>query len=260
MVGLVDIHSHLLPGIDDGPDTLEESLDMARAAVAAGITTIAATPHLRADFPGVHIHEIADRCEELEAALDEQHISLRVVSGAEASLTWALEASDEELRLATYGQQGTDLLVETPYDPSMLEQLLHGVRTRGVRVTLGHPERSLRRDPERLEALVTQGVLLQINADALLAPRTSGKRRIAEHLCRAGLASVVASDGHRGDAWRPVTALGEAAAVLVDLVGTARAEWMTSELPHTILSGAAIPEPPAVERAQRSIWRLFARR
>ncbi len=59
MTGLVDIHSHILPGIDDGPKTVEASLEMARAAVAAGVGTLVATPHLRPDFPGVVVQEIA---------------------------------------------------------------------------------------------------------------------------------------------------------------------------------------------------------
>jgi protein-tyrosine phosphatase len=69
MAALVDIHAHLLPGIDDGPDDMEETVAMARAAVESGIGTMAATPHLRSDFPGVHIEELAERAEDVRAAL-----------------------------------------------------------------------------------------------------------------------------------------------------------------------------------------------
>src|SRR5581483_9388963 len=108
--GYVDIHAHVLPGIDDGPSDLAEAIAMARAAADSGITTIAATPHLHPGFPDVHIHEIAERCQELREAIDREQIQLNVVSGAEVSLMWAFDASDEDLRLASYGQRGTALL------------------------------------------------------------------------------------------------------------------------------------------------------
>lgn len=98
--GYVDIHAHVLPGIDDGPPGLEQSLAMARAAVDSGTTTIAATPHLHPDFPGVRLQEIAGRCTRLRDALRDESISIEVVSGAEASLVWALDASDDDLVLA----------------------------------------------------------------------------------------------------------------------------------------------------------------
>ena len=69
--GLVDIHAHLLPGIDDGPETIQETLKMARAAVASGISTVAATPHLRGDFPDVYVEEIGARCQAVQRALIE---------------------------------------------------------------------------------------------------------------------------------------------------------------------------------------------
>jgi tyrosine-protein phosphatase YwqE len=139
LTGFVDIHSHLLPGIDDGPETLDGSLAMARAAAAAGTAVLTATPHLHASFPNVHIEEVGERVQRMQAAIDEAGIELQVVPAAETSLLWAIEASDEQLRLATYGQLGADLLVETPNDVSMIEQLLYQVRARGVRVTLAHP-------------------------------------------------------------------------------------------------------------------------
>lgn len=248
MSGLVDIHTHLLPGIDDGPETLDESIEMARAAVAAGITTIAATPHLRSDFPGVRVAEIADRCESLQQVFDEQRIPLRIVSGAEVSLVWALEATDEELRLASYGQRGTDLLIETPDDVSMIERLLYPVRGKGYRITLAHPERNPRyyRDRTGLERLTEQGVLLQINAAALVAARRSPPGRLAASLCRDGLAHALGSDGHRGTVWRPVTMLADAFAALSELVGSERARWMGVDAPAAIVDGGTLPEQPPV--------------
>ena len=94
MAAYIDLHAHVLPGIDDGPDDLEEALAMLRAAADSGIATIAATPHLRADFPDVHVEELAERCEELRTAVKREQIDIRLVGGAEVSLVWALQASD----------------------------------------------------------------------------------------------------------------------------------------------------------------------
>jgi protein-tyrosine phosphatase len=258
MAGFVDIHSHLLPGIDDGPRDLAGSLEMARSAADAGTSVLAATPHLRSDFPGVHVGEIAALCERVQSEIDAAGIELRVVAGAETSLVWALEASDEDLRLATYGQHGSDLLIETPSDVSMLEQLLFQVRACGFRVILAHPERSsaFKSDPEPLARLHEQGVLFQVNASALLAPKRSTTRRLAEWLCREGLAHVLASDGHRGNEWRPVSELAAGVEALSRLVGPPRTLWMARDVPGAIVEGAAVlPDAPPVYAERRSFWR-----
>ncbi len=118
---------------------------MARAAAEAGISVLAATPHLRSDFPDVHVEELAQRTQDVRDALERENIPVRLVGGAEASLVWAVEASDQELKLATFGQRGTDLLVESPSAGVFgLNRMLYELRARGVRVTLG-PPRALRR-------------------------------------------------------------------------------------------------------------------
>lgn len=86
---------------------------MLRRALELGTTTIAATPHLREDHPAVRPGELADKCKSLADALGEPGLTL--VSGAEVDTLWALEGSPEDLRLASYGQRGRDLLLETPY-------------------------------------------------------------------------------------------------------------------------------------------------
>ena len=229
---------------------------MARAAADAGISTMAATPHLRSDFPDVHVEELAGRAERVRDALGRAGVPVTVVSGAEASLVWAVEASDEDLRLATYGQQGTDLLIETPSTGIFgLDRLLYELRARGLRITLGHPERcaDFQRNPDALRALVTQGVLLQVNADALVDPvggQAFGVSPSSSAL-RAWRTSL-ASDGHRATSWRPVTKLAAGLEALTELVGAERARWMASDAPRAIVEGGTLPrEPPAVTPGRR---------
>ena len=263
MSGYVDIHAHLLPGIDDGPGELDGSLALARAALDAGTTTLAATPHLRRDFPDVHVHELAERCQEVRDALARENIPLRVVGGAEVSLSWALDASPEELRLASFDQRGTDLLIETPSSTVIgIDRLLYQLRAAGFRIILAHPERNqeFARQEALLRSLVDQGVLLQVNAESLLGPaRRSGPRQFARRLCQQGFAHVIASDGHRAARWRPVTDLGAAASSACHLVGRERAEWMMSGVPAAVVAGEQLPAEPAIEPSRGRWPRLFSR-
>src|SRR3954470_22717437 len=130
---MIDIHTHILHGLDDGPAQLGGSLDFARAAVAAGTTTIVAPPHIRDDYP-FELDEREARMSELRAALLENQIPLELVGGGEVSLAKSLDMSSEDLgRVAVGG--GPCLLVESPYGPAtdLLEQTLFNLQTRGFR-------------------------------------------------------------------------------------------------------------------------------
>ena len=244
---MVDLHSHVLPGIDDGAPDLDTAVELARAAAAGGTAVLAATPHLRADHPGVRPDELARRCRTVNDALVEAGVELRVAPGGEVDLGWARGASEEELRLVSYGQRGSDLLVEMPYGPltPTHDRTLRALVGQGFRVLLAHPERNptFRRDPDRLRELVDEGFLVQVTARAVV-PREepSGAQRMAADLVRDGVAHVLASDAHRpGAPAPPDLAAGRAAAA--ELVG-ARADWMVEAAPAAILAGDPLPRPP----------------
>ncbi|MGO9957815.1 MAG: tyrosine-protein phosphatase [Solirubrobacteraceae bacterium] len=257
--GLVDIHAHVLPGIDDGPSDSGEALEMLRAAHASGITVLAATPHLRSDFPHVNVRRLAESCADMRRRISEEKLPLELVSGAEVSVVWALEASAEELALASFGQQATDLLIETPTAGTAgLEELLYRLRARAYRITLAHPERSpdFQRNPVALARLVEQGILLQVNAQTLLGnERRSRSSSLGARLCRGGLVHAIASDAHRATSWRPMTLLPEAVEAAASLVGPERARWMSSDAPAAIVAGRDLPEPPAVVVRRRRFRR-----
>jgi protein-tyrosine phosphatase len=243
---VIDLHCHVLPGIDDGPRDAEESIALLTGAARSGVRVVAATPHLRPDHPGVDVAELSERCERLALRLP-PGVDVELVPAAEVDALLAQGASDEVLRLASYGQRGTDLLVETPYGglPPNFEELLFAITVRGFRILLAHPERSrdLQARPQRLEDLVRRGVLLQITAPALLARRRAPARRLAVALIERGLAHVLASDAHSARGPRPPT--------LADAVEAAsgvdprRARWMVEDAPAAILAGEPLPPAPA---------------
>jgi protein-tyrosine phosphatase len=260
---MIDLHCHALPGIDDGPRDDAEAVALCRAAADDGVAVIAATPHLRSDHPGVVPEELAARCEALNALVRAEHIPVHIVPGGEVDLLWAQAATDDQLRLVSICQGGSTLLVETPYGAlaENFEDLVFRVQVRGYRVLLAHPERNetLRANPDRLAALVSRGVLVQLTAPGLLAGRRDPSQRFALRLARAGLAHVVSSDAHRLDGPRPV-GLAEAARQL-DRVRAGLGGWMSREAPAALVSGTSLPLRPGGGRARvRSILKGRGRR
>ena len=267
---MIDLHAHVLYGIDDGPPHLDGSLELLRRAAANRTRIIAATPHLRADFPRVVVEQIGAACRALQQRVPPAW-NLQIVPGGEVDLLWAQEATDDQLRHASYNGRGTDLLVETPYGPltDSFERALFALADRGYRVLLAHPElnSSLQRAPERLEALVEGGVLLQITGASLLrAPGNSASAKLARRLVEHEIAHVIASDTHTGGAWRPSEML--AAHRAARQLAPHRASWMVTAAPAAILAGAPLPavaartdRPPlAPVPAQASFRRPAVRR
>ena len=260
----VDLHSHVLPGIDDGPATMIDSLAMALVAAGAGTRVLAATPHVRSDHPEVRIEELAGRVADLNGRLAERNVDLSIVGGGEVALTEALERPVEELRLVTLAGNGRDLLVDTPHGPlpSSFETLVLAVAGRGFRVVLAHPEHNpdFQREPERLGALAEAGVLLQVTAGSFTASRKAAWRKLAERLLREGWAHVLASDAHSAS-WRPpVLGDGIQAAERAVPEAAGELEWMARDVPAAIVAGGELPERPARPSAPARARRFGLRR
>ena len=245
---MIDLHFHILPALDDGPAHLAGSLELARAAQADGIQILAATPHLREDHPGVRPEELAERCARLNDAIAAADIALEVVPGGELDVLWVETASPDALRLASYGQRGTDVLLETPYGPlgPSFEAAVERLWSLGYRVVLAHPERNrtLQQTPERLTDLVRRGALVQVTAGSLASadPR-SRSRAFARQLVKLGMAHIVASDAHSATTFRPPNLAAGIEAVRT--IDPARAGWMAVDAPLAILAGTPLPRTPA---------------
>jgi protein-tyrosine phosphatase len=257
---VLDLHCHLLHGIDDGPPNIDGSVELARQAEDEGVRVIVATPHCRDDHPGVVPAELGERCATLSERLRAESVFVRVVPGGEADLVWALEASDEDLRLVSYGQKGTDLLLETPYTPlpTGFEDLLFQLTLRGYRLLLAHPERNptFQQYPARVIELVRRGYLLQVTASSLTRThKASRSARLARQLLSHGFVHVLASDAH-GPAAPGRASLNEGRAVAARLVGRRRARWMVDTAPAAIIAGQPIPKPPPLAPRKRGLGRL----
>ncbi len=252
---MIDLHCHVLPGIDDGPETIEGSLALARAASAGGTRTLVATPHVNLRYPN-DAATIARLVGELNERLAAERIAIEVRPGAEIALTSAINMAPA--RLAELGLGGGSwLLIEPPFTPSAggIDTILLDILRGGYRVVLAHPERcpAFHRDRAVLESIVRAGILTSITAGSLVGRFGGEVRRFALELVRDGLVHNVASDAHDHSDRAPGMAAELRSAGLQPLAG-----WLTSEVPAAILAGGEIPPAPAgaTEEIQpRRPWR-----
>jgi protein-tyrosine phosphatase len=246
---VIDLHSHVLPGIDDGPAALSGSREILDAAHADGITRIAATPHVRSDFPTKP--EVMER---LVADVRALGADVEVLPGGELDLQYLETLDDDALRRFGLGGNPNLLLLECPYAgwPLQLRDLVFRLGVRGFSAVLAHPERnpSVQEDPERLRELVDAGVHVQLTAasvDGRLGRRVAAAART---LLDTGLAHLIASDAHGPS----IRAIGmTAAAAAVD--DRALAEWLTRDVPEALLASAPLPDrPQRRRRTMRLPW------
>lgn len=200
----VDLHCHLLPGLDDGAATMAATVAHARALEAAGVTDVACTPHVKRDeFPRVDLRGLAALRERAQRELDDQGIGVRLHRGGELAHHEALFLDSDDLALIAQGPaEAPWLLLETPFEG------MHDDFTRaaerlwelGYDLLLAHPERSapVAGAERRLRELVDRGALLQVNATSLLRHHGPRAKAVAERLLGDGMVWCLASDGHPG--------------------------------------------------------------
>jgi protein-tyrosine phosphatase len=226
-----ELHFHILPGVDDGPRTLDEALELARMTVADGTRTVVATPHAR----DVDIASVPERVEQLQADLDNAQIDLTVLPGVEIAQDDRLTA--DELEIAAQGPPGARwVLLEAPLfldAPGLLEAAAEFTQ-RGYGLLIGHPERSRAlMTSGQVDALTAAGAKLQINGSSLIGRHGPRVRDWGIELASSGRADVVASDAHRPSRGPVLT---EAVRTLVEAgVAPEEAERMVSATPRALL-------------------------
>jgi protein-tyrosine phosphatase len=251
---LIDLHSHILPGLDDGARTLEESRQMAQEAEREGIGTIVATPHVRYDFHTTPA-AVSRAAEELRSALARDGTPVELVTGAEVSLEHCAGLSPAELAAFTIAQNGRYFLLETPYAgwPLALERELTRLPEHGLVPILAHPERNpaVQKNPERLRAAVAAGAVVQITAasvDGRLGRRT---QQAALRLLDLGLVHVLASDSHTPEIRR-----GGLLGALEILNDPDLGRRLTTDAPSAILAGDDVRPPVARVGGARRLFRF----
>jgi protein-tyrosine phosphatase len=204
MSQMLDLHCHILPGVDDGPTDLAEALEVARLSVADGITHVIATPHCHR-----HIHllraDILPHVERFAAELAAAAIPLSILPGSEVQLTDPAEYRREfEAGLYCHlGDRSDFTLLEFSWDPLLYPpdaaEVVAWVRDRGTQVIIAHPERYkvFQEGPDRLGPLAAAGAWFQVTVDSLLGNHGSASRALGEEILRAYPDVLLATDAHR---------------------------------------------------------------
>jgi len=236
---MIDIHCHLVPGIDDGPETLEESLAMARLAVAGGITAARTTPHIHVGRWDNDLAKIAAAVAALRAEIGRAAIPLELSFAAEVRLDYEILPMIEEGRIPFLGTlEGKKvLLLEFPHShvPVGADKFVAWLLSRNIRPMIAHPERNkdLMLDPARLLPFVKEGCLLQLTADALTGEFGDLARKRSVEFLEHGWVTVLASDAHDTVNRPPRMAGGRDAAA--QIIGAEAAEELVQTMPGRIL-------------------------
>lgn len=221
---MIDIHCHILPGIDDGSPDMETSLQMASIAATDGIHTIFATPHVTSGSSSLK-NLLTTAVQELNAALRQQAIPVTVLFGAEVQAHVAREAADA-FRLG----ESSFLLVEFPhsYIPADAPDLIHTLTHKGMTPIIAHPERNRQiiEEPWRLAALVNIGAKAQITAECVLGKQGMASQRCAEYILQNELAHYIATDSHAPRFREPI--LSKAVKQAARIVGEQKARQLVT--------------------------------
>lgn len=262
MSGFVDIHCHLLPGIDDGSKNLGESLAMARLSVEQGVDTITVTPHQLGNFSQNHGDDIRRRTAELQASLDAEKIPLTVLPGGDVRIEDGMIDAIVAGEVLTLGDKGKHVLLELPHELYFpLEPILDGLRRRGMTGILSHPERNagLLRQPHLIDSLVDYGCLMQVTAGSLLGGFGSKSQALAENMVKRGTVHFLSTDAHGPKSRRPC--LGKAFQVAAKLAGEQAATKWCSEFPRAVAEGRKVPSGKvSVKTSRQGGWAFWSRR
>ncbi|MEA2014062.1 MAG: CpsB/CapC family capsule biosynthesis tyrosine phosphatase [Thermodesulfobacteriota bacterium] len=197
---MIDIHEHILPGMDDGPSTQEEALGMARAAVANGIRIVVATPH---SLNGVYTNwrkEILSACKKFNSALKEHAIALTVLPGSEVRLSPEIIDALESGRLMTLNDAGRHISLELPdqFIPAATISFINRLRGMGITPIISHPERnpSIQHNVELLRDIIAAGALTQITAGSLTGGFGQHAQKCCQKIVELRMVHFMASDAH----------------------------------------------------------------
>ncbi len=250
---LVDIHSHYLPGIDDGAKSWGDALEMARMAVADGITRVIVTPHQLGTYAHNRGDDIRLRTAQLQALLQEHGIPLQVRAGADVRIDAEMIAGLQSGDVLTLADQQRHVLLELPHELYFpIDDVLLQLNRVGLVGILSHPERNqgLLKQPKLVESLVDRGCLMQVTAGSLLGTFGPSSKSMAEWMLEQDLTHFLASDGHSPTARRPL--MRRAFDRAGELIGVEQAVRLCRVHPAAVFAGEEVVLQP--RRTARGGW------
>ncbi|RKD23099.1 hypothetical protein BEP19_12810 [Ammoniphilus oxalaticus] len=254
---MIDIHSHILYGLDDGAQTKEDTLAMARQAVEDGITVIVATPHHNDGQHDNSPARIIERCNQVQALLDEHQIPIRVLPGMEMRVKGDEVVALEMKQLLTYNDLQRHILLELPHDhvPRYVDQLIFDLQLAGYVPIIAHPERNreIGRDLNILYRMVKRGALAQLTAASVSGKFGKKYQGISFSMIKHHMVHFVATDAH--NTGKRGVQLSEAYQVIDRKFGP-EYSLMYQEFALKVTKGLDCPVPP-VEKIRKKLFGIF---
>jgi len=232
---MIDTHSHILPGLDDGPDAISQSLGVIRTAETQGITTLLATPHSLDGIYNCTKNQILDACKQLNRELWERNISVSVLPGSEIRVDGTLMEKIDNNEILTLNNAGRYILLELPpiFMVEGISFMLRQLRDRGVVPVLAHSERypMILSNPAILSEFLYNGARLQISAGSLTGDFGKPVMKFVYKMLAEDMVYCVGSDIHPGRKYR----MADAEKRIKKFSGQKKSEIILIENPHTIV-------------------------
>jgi protein-tyrosine phosphatase len=254
---VIDLHAHILPGLDDGAKDAPDALEMCRIAAEDGISTVVATPHMSSES-ALCREDVLSAVASLQASVTGAGIRLRILPGADVPLEPDLPQRIRDGLAVTVGDAGRYLLVELSRDvvPPGIEDVLFNLHLMGLQPIVTHPERNraVQVDPGILTPLILAGNVMQITAGSLTGQFGRNASACAALLVKRRMAHVVATDAHSPRHRTP--RLSEARTVVEEMVGPDEAKAIFEARPNAIIRGEdfALPEPEERRCSRIGAW------
>ncbi|SHM59768.1 tyrosine-protein phosphatase [Gracilibacillus kekensis] len=243
---MIDIHCHILPGLDDGAKHMEESVSMAKSAVSQGINTIIATPHHLNGSYDNYKKDIIETVNQLNDRLQEEDIPLNILPGQETRINGEMITDLENGQLLPLNDTSGYLFVEFPSNhvPRYTKQLMFDLQLQEVKPIIVHPERNkeIMENPNILYDLVSNGALTQVTAASLAGKFGKKVKKLSLQLVEANLTHFIASDAHN------ITSRGfvmqEAHTVVKDEFGASLVYWFMENAQYLVNGDTVVGDVP----------------
>lgn len=236
---MIDIHTHVIPGVDDGPQSWGEAIEMCRMAWEDGTKVMVATPHAYNGLYGQEGQDISEEIVVLKHKLKACGIGLEILRGAEIHSRPDLPEILERMPTLTLNSSGNYFLLEFPHTfiPPNVEQLIFQLTLKGFIPIIAHPERNMQvqRDVSLIEALIEKGALCQVTAMSISGHFGQRASKCVEELLQSEFVHLVASDAHSVENRPPV--LSEAYRVVEKKMGNKKAKELFELNPGKIVRG-----------------------
>ena len=258
---MIDLHAHILPGLDDGAKDMDEAIDMCFRAAKDGIDTIVATPHTGNSSFNSHRDLIFEAVTVLNTHLKKRKIPVKVLPGADNYINEHLVRSLQDGEAMTVNDNGRYVMVEFPRDimPPKYLELVFGLKVKGITPIFTHPERNMavQSNSEIVRQWVDKGGLVQITAMSLIGAFGDDARKCAEDFLRYRLVHVIASDAHSRDQRPPI--LSKAVELAGSLVGSDYARKLVEDFPAAIIAGRPFDVPEPIPKKLNFFARLLGK-